>query len=117
MEYNMELESNTRRNFLKKSSLALGAIYSGSTLRLSGLTSSCTSRHVTTPISKLKKPDAITMWDCSWTLRHHRYGSFENWEKTLDAHADRGDNAIRIDIMPQFSQPIPMVKYNTALGA
>jgi hypothetical protein len=54
------------------------------------------------PVSKLKKPVAIAMWDYSWILRHHRYGEFDNWDKTLEELAERGYNAIRIDAMPQF---------------
>ncbi len=50
----------------------------------------------------IRKPLAIAMWDYSWILRHHRYGSFENWDTTLDQLAERGYNAIRLDAMPQY---------------
>lgn len=53
-------------------------------------------------VSKLQQPVAIAMWDYSWILRHHRYGEFENWDEVLEALAERGYNAIRIDAMPQF---------------
>jgi hypothetical protein len=54
------------------------------------------------PVSQLNKRVAIAMWDFSWILRHHRYGEFENWDRTLDELAERGYNAIRMDCMPQF---------------
>ncbi|MDR3094848.1 MAG: hypothetical protein LBU62_09455 [Bacteroidales bacterium] len=54
------------------------------------------------PVSQLKKPVAIAMWDYSWILRHHRYGEFENWDKALEGLAERGYDAIRMDAMPQF---------------
>lgn len=54
------------------------------------------------PISKVKKPLAIAMWDFSWILRHHRYGEFLDWDKVLEGLAERGYNAIRMDAMPQF---------------
>ena len=98
----MELQNKTRRDFLKKSSLAIGAIYTGSAFRLNGIANSFSSQYATVPVSKLKKPVAIAMWDYSWILRHHRYGSFENWDRTLEGLAGRGYNAIRMDAMPQF---------------
>ena len=49
-----------------------------------------------------QKPFAIAMWDYSWILRHHRYGSFADWERVLNELAERGYNAIRIDAMPQY---------------
>jgi sugar phosphate isomerase/epimerase len=54
------------------------------------------------PISQVKKRVAIAMWDYTWILRHHRYGEFENWDKTLNELAERGYDAIRLDCMPQF---------------
>lgn len=54
------------------------------------------------PLDKLKKPLAIAMWDFSWILRHHPYGEFENWDKVLNELAERGYNAIRLDVMPQY---------------
>jgi len=54
------------------------------------------------PISKTKKPLAIAMWDYTWILRHHQYGEFFDWDRTLEGLAVRGYNAIRMDAMPQF---------------
>lgn len=54
------------------------------------------------PLDKLKRPLAIAMWDFSWILRHHRYGEFENWKKVLDELAERGYDALRLDVMPQY---------------
>lgn len=58
--------------------------------------------HSMVPISKVKKPLAIAMWDYSWILRHHRYGEFLDWDLVLEGLAERGYDAIRIDVMPQF---------------
>lgn len=94
--------SNNRRDFIKKSSLALGGIIipgmvdkDPSNLLFPVMTKQCR-------VSDLKQPVAIAMWDYSWILRHHRYGEFENWDKVLEQLAERGYNAIRIDVMPQF---------------
>ncbi len=90
-----------RRDFLKNSVLASGAIFSGSF-------GSCdegtfTSDNVTLyPISKQSKRLAIAMWDFSWILRHHQYGEFSDWDQVLEGLLERGYNAIRIDAMPQF---------------
>jgi len=86
----------TRREFIKKSSLAAGAL-------LASCSSPMTSaRTRTVPVSDLSKPLAIAMWDYSWILRHHRYGEFENWDMVLEGLAERGYNAIRMDAMPQY---------------
>ena len=53
-------------------------------------------------ITHLTQPVAIAMWDFSWLLRHHRIGSFEDWDKVLDGLAERGYNAIRIDCFPHL---------------
>jgi hypothetical protein len=53
-------------------------------------------------ITHLTKPVAIAMWDFSWLLRHHRIGSFEDWDKVLDGLAERGYNAIRMDCFPHL---------------
>lgn len=98
----MESQHKTRRDFLKKSSLAMGAMYTGSAFERVGIASLGSSQQATLPVSKLEKPVAIAMWDYSWILRHHRYGSFENWDKTLEELAERGYNAIRMDAMPQY---------------
>ncbi len=55
-----------------------------------------------TRLHELRKPVAIAMWDFSWILRHHRFGSFEDWDAVLDGLLERGYNAIRMDAMPQF---------------
>ena len=89
-----------RRKFIEeaaKSSAALLAV----TGSMSNLACSSPAREVV-PISQVKKPLAIAMWDYSWILRHHRYGEFENWDRVLEGLAERGYNAIRMDAMPQF---------------
>lgn len=93
-----------RRNFLKDISLGTGALLSGSLLSAAGLHSPqiFAAPVQQLPLHKLKKPLAIAMWDFSWILRHHRYGEFENWNKVLEQLADRGYNALRLDIMPQY---------------
>ncbi len=53
-------------------------------------------------LNELRQPVAIAMWDFSWILRHHRFGSFEDWDAVLDGLVERGYNAIRMDAMPQF---------------
>ena len=55
-----------------------------------------------TRITQLIKPVAIAMWDFSWLLRHHRIGSFEDWDEVLDGLAERGYNAIRMDCFPHL---------------
>ena len=85
-----------RRDFIKSSTLATGAL-------LFPAISGCErvpgkqAQAGFFPISQLEKPLAIAMWDFSWLLRHHRLGSFENWDKVLDELAGRGYNAIRMD--------------------
>ncbi|HEU4628812.1 MAG TPA: cellulase-like family protein [Gemmatimonadaceae bacterium] len=54
------------------------------------------------PLARLTKPLAIAMWDFSWILRHHRYGEFADWARVLDELAERGYDAIRLDVMPQY---------------
>lgn len=56
-------------------------------------------------VSRQRKPLAIAMWDFSWILRHHRAGEFEDWDQALDGLAERGYNAIRIDVMPHLVAP------------
>lgn len=87
----------TRRDFLKKSTLAAGAIV----LPTSGWPAPLV-KEKPVPISTQEKPLAIAMWDFSWILRHHRYGEFENWDRVLAGLAERGYNAIRMDAMPQY---------------
>jgi len=93
---------NSRRDFIKNASLAAGA------LMIPGMANATPqpliggSESKQLRVSGLKKPVAIAMWDYSWILRHHRYGEFENWDKVLSELVERGYDAIRIDVMPQF---------------
>jgi hypothetical protein len=97
----MEDRMNSRRNFIKNTSLAAGALMIPGMANAASLS---TSSNIMKPqrISLLKQPLAIAMWDYSWLLRHHRYGEFEDWDKVLEQLAFRGYNAIRMDAMPQF---------------
>lgn len=61
----------------------MGAMYTGSAFERAGIASLGSSQQVTLPVSKLIKPVAIAMWDYSWILRHHRYGSFEIWDRKI----------------------------------
>jgi hypothetical protein len=92
-----------RRKFIKHTAAGLTTLCAVPLL----ISGECTTQKKnqnfgTVPISKIKKPLAIAMWDFSWILRHHRYGEFENWEKVVSELAERGYNAIRMDCMPQF---------------
>ncbi len=89
-----------RRSFLRNTALATSSVLSGSFLTASSLAE--TYQPNKPSLDKLKKPLAIAMWDFSWILRHHRYGEFENWNKMLNELAERGYNAIRLDVMPQY---------------
>ncbi len=93
-----------RREFLKKS-----VVISAGSLFLSGITGNSLTPTATADdedeplrISQVDDPLAIAMWDYSWILRHHRYGEFHDWDRALNGLAERGYNAIRIDVMPQF---------------
>ena len=44
----------------------------------------------------------IVMWDFSWLERHHRYGSFEDYDRVIDELVDRGYEAVRIDVFPHL---------------
>lgn len=92
-----------RRNFIKNVTLATGSLLAGSVLSTAASEQhGQTLFHNKLPLNKLKKPLAIAMWDFSWILRHHRYGEFENWDKVLNELAERGYNALRLDVMPQY---------------
>ncbi len=105
-----------RRGFLKNAALAgTAAMLPSAILEASDLKSGKSEASSTNPellnnpgkaqllpISKVKKPVAIAMWDFSWILRHHKYGEFQNWDRVLEELAERGYNAIRMDAMPQF---------------
>lgn len=89
-----------RRNFLK-------TLAAGSSLLLSESLPAAASpqglaRKKLLPLQQLKKPLAIAMWDFSWILRHHRYGEFEHWEKVIQELAERGYDAVRLDVLPQY---------------
>ena len=98
----MEIKSNSRRKFIKSTSIV------ASTLAFPGVANAMVKPYLLesdkklTKISQVKQSLAIAMWDYSWILRHHRYGEFENWDHVLEGLAERGYNAIRIDVMPQF---------------
>ncbi|MGI8637639.1 MAG: cellulase-like family protein [Segetibacter sp.] len=92
-----------RRNFVKNVALAASSLATGSFLSTTNATPAIlNTEQQKLPLDKLKKPLAIAMWDFSWILRHHRYGEFENWDKVLHELAERGYNAIRLDVMPQY---------------
>jgi len=93
-----------RRRFLKKTSLGAGSL-----LAIPSIVYGSNSREGQIiqetsyiPISQISKPLAIAMWDFSWILRHHTYGSFKDWDRVLGELVERGYNAIRFDVMPQF---------------
>ena len=98
----MTKTKNGRRDFIRNASLVAGA------MMIPGMTNAAShpfrfaKKRMPIRVSQLKKPVAIAMWDYSWILRHHRYGEFENWDRVLSELAERGYNAIRIDVMPQF---------------
>ena len=93
-----------RRDFINNIKLAGTAslILPCSLLGNGHSTKAINTGHSMVPISKVKKPLAIAMWDYSWILRHHRYGEFFDWDMVLEGLAERGYDAIRIDVMPQF---------------
>ena len=90
-----------RRSFLKNTAMGTGSLLTGSFLSASSF-NTATHKAKKPSLVELKKPLAIAMWDFSWILRHHRYGEFENWNKVLNELAERGYNAIRLDVMPQY---------------
>lgn len=92
-----------RRDFLKNSSVVLAGLTAATTANTTPKRALATSgADGSSKISELKKNTAIAMWDFSWILRHHRYGSFENWDEVLEGLAERGYDSIRMDCMPQF---------------
>jgi hypothetical protein len=52
-------------------------------------------RHATRPL-------AITMWDFSWLERRWPGAGYERWDEALDALAERGYDAVRIDAYPHL---------------
>ncbi|MBA4140025.1 MAG: hypothetical protein H0X70_05900 [Segetibacter sp.] len=92
-----------RRNFIKNITIGASSLTTSSFLSSNATAHAVANLpHKNLPLEKLKKPLAIAMWDFSWILRHHRYGEFENWDKVLNELAERGYNAIRLDVMPQY---------------
>ena len=91
-----------RRKFINLSTIGLGALASAPVLSSNVLNSAGSINDSSSKISEIKKNTAIAMWDFSWILRHHRYGSFENWDAALEGLAERGYDSIRMDAMPQF---------------
>ncbi len=94
-----------RREFIRNTAAAGSAAFLLPTTILKGNILSGevnAEQSINLPISKIKKPLAIAMWDFSWILRHHQYGEFQDWDKALEGLAERGYNAIRMDCMPQF---------------
>ena len=98
----MKKPSKSRRDFIKTSALATGAVLSFPMTSLSSEKNIVEKPQFGVQVGKLKKPVAIAMWDYTWLLRHHKYGSFEDWDKVLDGLVERGYNAIRMDCFPQF---------------
>jgi hypothetical protein len=49
-------------------------------------------------------PNRLTMamWDQAFLLRHHKGGSFENYDKALSETVERGYNTVRLDPMPHL---------------
>ncbi|HVK97213.1 MAG TPA: cellulase-like family protein [Flavisolibacter sp.] len=90
-----------RRSFVKNIALGTGSLLAGPFVSAASPFAD-ESFGKKKPLHKLKKPLAMVMWDFSWILRHHRYGEFENWKKVLEELADRGYDALRLDIMPQY---------------
>ncbi len=97
-----------RRDFIQKTACSAGLLALGAQGKASaresrvGEHSRKTGASNLVRLPELKKPVAIAMWDFSWILRHHRFGSFENWDTVLDGLVERGYNAIRMDAMPQL---------------
>jgi len=91
-----------RRNFIRKIALGAGIATIHPAITPFPGPMQPDGNKKTVRISGIRKPLAIAMWDFSWILRHHRYGEFEDWDHVLEALAERGYNAIRMDAMPQF---------------
>ncbi|MHC4444830.1 MAG: cellulase-like family protein [Planctomycetota bacterium] len=90
-----------RRDFLKAAGVGAVSLASGNLAGCSRVLSA-SSRWEGQTISKLQKPLAIAMWDLAWLLRYQRGGAFEDWDRCLDELADRGYNAVRIDVFPHL---------------
>ncbi|HEX6533593.1 MAG TPA: cellulase-like family protein [Gemmatimonadaceae bacterium] len=93
-----------RRSFVRRSTAAgMGLLAAPALSGVDALDTLAHARRDRLPrLDELKKPLAIAMWDFSWILRHHRYGEFEHWDVVLEQLAERGYDAIRLDVMPQY---------------
>jgi hypothetical protein len=91
-----------RKEFLKYSALSAGAILAagfGSDMSFAS------------PINKIIRPRAITMWDFSWLERRWIGGGYEDWDKVLDDLVIRGYNAVRIDAYPHLVAANPQKEW------
>ncbi len=79
----MGILKNSRRDFIKMSSLAAGSLIAPGITNATSMPPIFANKQQHR-VSQLNKPVAIAMWDYSWILRHHRYGEFENWDKVLE---------------------------------
>jgi hypothetical protein len=89
----------TRRTFLKH---AAGAMLLGGAEGGIGTPVLAGEPKKVSVIRRLNHPVAIAMWDFSWLLRRHPHGGFENYDRALDELAERGYNAVRIDVFPHL---------------
>ncbi|MDX2442198.1 MAG: cellulase-like family protein [Bacteroidales bacterium] len=91
-----------RRNFIKNATAITGAMMIPSILTSNSNTQLFVTNNSPIDLMEMENPVAITMWDYSWLLRHHKYGDFEDWDKVLDGLVERGYNALRIDCFPHM---------------
>jgi hypothetical protein len=90
-----------RRKFIEKLTIGAGGLIASPSIG-SGVNFPNGLERKLPSLEELERPLAMAMWDFSWILRHHRYGEFEDWDQVLEGLAERGYDAIRIDIMPQY---------------
>jgi hypothetical protein len=62
-------------------------------------------------LSRLERPRAITMWDFSWLERRWPGAGYENIGQALDALAERGYDAVRIDAYPHLVSADPTAEW------
>jgi hypothetical protein len=111
----MKITSLTRRNFLKKASLALP------------LSAAVPSMLTAAPGYRIKsdKTDAgrgyfdkgtrltISMWDFSWLQASYPGGPYENLERRVAEAAERGYNTLRVDCFPsRVLEPVSRFEKN-----
>lgn len=95
-----------RRAFIKQSSITtVGAFVSSETW------ASTINKIHTDKSNSTIHPRAITMWDFSWLERRWAGAGYEDWDLALDALAERGYNAIRIDVYPHLIAEHPTKKW------